>query len=156
MVDIKYANAYTEVLEILKYISVEDYNKIPKNKIELFQTNANNDYHFTYTTEKTLNEQNVSKIAKGIIAIFYRDYWATDIQKEKIIKKQNYDRHIIEESKIEFNPNDVFKRKTVLYSNETYGKNDIYNSNLPVEVKKQNWFQNIILFIKRWFKIKDE
>ena len=127
MVDIKYANAYTEVLEILKYISVEDYNKIPKNKIELFQTNANNDYHFTYTPEKTLNEQNVSKIAKGIIAILFRDYWATNIQKEKIIKKQNYDRHIIEESKIEFNPNDLFKRKKVLDSNETYDKNDIYN-----------------------------
>ena len=156
MVDIKYANAYTEVLEILKYISVEDYNKIPKNKIELFQTNANNDYHFTYTPEKTLNEQNVSKIAKGIIAILFRDYWATNIQKEKIIKKQNYDRHIIEESKIEFNPNDLVKRKKVLDSNETYDKSDIYNSNLPVEVKKQNLFQNIIIFIKKFFNKKNK
>jgi len=99
MVDIKYANAYTEVLEILKYISIEDYNKIPKNKIELFQTNANNDYYFTYNPEKTLSEQNVSKIAKGIIAILFRDYWATDIQKEKIITKQNHDRCILEEQK---------------------------------------------------------
>lgn len=97
MVDIKYANAYVEVLKILKHISREDYNKIPKNKIELFETNANNDYHFTYNPEKTLNEQNVSKIAKGIIAILFRDYWATDIQKEKIIAKQNYDRQLLEE-----------------------------------------------------------
>lgn len=97
MIDTKYANAYVEVLEILKYISREDYNKIPKNKIELFQINANNDYHFTYNPEKTLNEQNVSKIAKGIIAILFRDYWATDIQKEKIIAKQNYDRQLLEE-----------------------------------------------------------
>lgn len=74
MVNIKYANAYTEVLEILKYISIEDYNKIPKNKIELFEANANTDYHFTYTPEKTLREQNVSKIARGIIAILFRDY----------------------------------------------------------------------------------
>lgn len=29
MADIKYANAYSEVLEILKYIPIEDYNKIP-------------------------------------------------------------------------------------------------------------------------------
>ena len=155
MVDIKYANAYTEVLEILKYISVEDYNKIPKQKIEFFETNANNDYYFSYTPEKTLNEQNVSKIAKGIIAILFRDYWATDIQKEKIITKQNHDRHIKEEQKLEFNPNDVFKRKKVLDFNENYDKNDIYNSNLPVEVKKQNWFQSIILYIKRCFKLKD-
>ena len=156
MVDIKYANAYTEVLEILKYISVEDYNKIPKNKIELFQTNANNDYPFTYTPEKTLNEQNVSKIAKGIIAILFRDYWATNIQKEKIITKQNYDRHILEEQKKEFNPNDVFKRKKVLDFNENYDKNDIYNNNLPVEVKKQNLFQNIIIFIKKFFNKKNK
>lgn len=152
MVDIRYANAYVEVLEILKHISREDYNKIPKNKIELFKTNANNDYHFTYTPEKTLNEQNVSKIAKGIIAILFRDYWATDIQKEKIIKKQNYDRHILEKQKIEFNPNDVFNRKNLLDFNENYDKNDIYNSNLPIEIKKEKFYQKIVNFIKKVFK----
>ena len=40
MVDIKYANAYSEVLEILKYIPIEDYNKILTNRIELFKANA--------------------------------------------------------------------------------------------------------------------
>lgn len=156
MVDIKYANAYVEVLKILKHISREDYNKIPKNKIELFETNANNDYHFTYNPEKTLNEQNVSKIAKGIIAILFRDYWATDIQKEKIIAKQNYDRQLLEEQKNEFNTNEIFKRKAISDFREISDKNDIYNSNLPVEVKKQNWFQNISIFIKRCFNIKDK
>lgn len=156
MIDTKYANAYVEVLEILKYISREDYNKIPKNKIELFQINANNDYHFTYTPEKTLNEQNVSKIAKGIIAILFRDYWATDIQKKKIIEKQNYDRRIKEEQKIKFNPDNIFKNKKVMTFNEAARKNDICSNRLPIEAKKQNWFQNIILFIKRSFNIKDK
>ena len=155
MIDTKYANAYVEVLEILKYISREDYNKIPKNKIELFQINANNDYHFTYTPEKTLNEQNVSKIAKGIIAILFRDYWATDIQKKKIIEKQNYDRRIKEEQKIKFNPDNIFKNKKVMTFNEVARKNDICSNSLPIEAKKQNWFQNIILFIQRSFNIKD-
>ena len=41
MVDIEYANAYSEVLEILKHIPLEDYNKIPASKIKLFETNAN-------------------------------------------------------------------------------------------------------------------
>lgn len=156
MVDIKYANAYAEVLEILKYISVEDYNKIPKTKIELFETNANNDYSFTYTPGKTLNEQNVSKIAKGIIAILFRDYWATDIQKEKIIAKQNYDKRIIEEQKIEFNPNDVFERNTAFDLKEVSEQNIINNSNLPIEVKKQRMFQKIIIFIKKYLKLKDK
>ena len=92
MIDIEYANAYSEVLEILKYIPIKDYDKIPKNRINLFKTYANKDYAFCYNTTKTLDEQNVSKIAKAIIAILFRDYWATEIQKEKIIAKQNYDR----------------------------------------------------------------
>ena len=41
MVDNKYAVAYSEVLEILKYIPIEDYNKIPESKINLFKANAN-------------------------------------------------------------------------------------------------------------------
>ena len=84
MVSVEYANAYSEVLEILKYISKEDYEKIPNSKIELFETNHNKEYIFKYNPNKTLDEQDVSKIAKAIIAILFRDYWATEIQKEKI------------------------------------------------------------------------
>ena len=101
MVSIEYANAYSEVLEILKYISKEDYEKIPNSKIELFETNHNKEYIFKYNPNKTLDEQNVSKTAKAIIAILFRDYWATEIQKEKIITKQNYDRKQLEEKKKE-------------------------------------------------------
>ena len=111
MIDIEYANAYTEVLEILKYISVEDYNKIPKSRIDLFKTNANKEYTFKYNPDKTLDEQNVSKTAKEIIAILFRDYWATDNQREKIMKKQNYDRQKLEEEKREkYNPDNLFKK----------------------------------------------
>ena len=109
-VSLEYANAYSEVLEILKYIPVEDYNKIPKNKMELFKTNANNDYSFKYNPNKTLDEQNVSKTAKAIIAILFRDYWATEIQRKKIIEKQNYDRmKLEEEKKARYNSDNLFK-----------------------------------------------
>ncbi len=111
MVDIKYANAYSEVLEILKYIPLEDYNKIPKNKIELFKTNANNDYSFNYNPSKTLEEQDVSKITKGIIAILFRDYWATETQKNKIITRKNYDRMKLEKEKQAKYNADIFKKR---------------------------------------------
>lgn len=88
MADIQYANAYTEVLDILKYISKEDYEKIPKSKIKVFEENSNKNYSFTYDKNKTLDEQNVSEIAKAIIAILFRDYWATKEQRYVIIKKQ--------------------------------------------------------------------
>ena len=88
MADIQYANAYTEVLDILKYISKEDYEKIPKSKIKVFEENSNKNYNFTYDENKTLDEQNVSEITKVIIAILFRDYWATKEQRYVIIKKQ--------------------------------------------------------------------
>lgn len=88
MVDIQYANAYTELLDILKYISKEDYEKIPKIKIKVFEENCNKNYNFTYDENKTLDEQNVSEITKVIIAILFRDYWATKEQRYIIIKKQ--------------------------------------------------------------------
>ena len=88
MADIQYANAYTEVLDILKYISKEDYEKIPKSKIKVFEENSKKNYNFTYDENKTLDEQNVSEITKVIIAILFRDYWATKEQRYVIIKKQ--------------------------------------------------------------------
>ena len=88
MADIQYANAYTEVLDILKYISKEDYEKIPKSKIKVFEENSNKNYSFKYDIDKTLEEQNVSEIAKMIIAILCRDYWTTNEQRYIIIKKQ--------------------------------------------------------------------
>lgn len=111
MVNLEYANAYSEVLEILRYVSKEDYNKIPKEKIALFETNYNKEYNFTYDINKTLDEQNVSKKAKIIIAILFRDYWATDTQREKIKTKEQYDRKIKEEENREkYNPDNLFKK----------------------------------------------
>ena len=34
---IKEKNSYSEVLEVLKNMSIEDYEKIPKNIIEMFE-----------------------------------------------------------------------------------------------------------------------
>ena len=109
MANNKYAVAYSEVLEILKHIPTEDYNKIPRSKIELFETNADNEYTFNYNPRKTLEEQDVSNITKGIIILLFRDYWATELQRNKIIAKQNYDRIKLEEKKKEkYNTNNIF------------------------------------------------
>lgn len=83
-IDRKYANAYVEVLEILKYVDKQDYNKIPSDEIELLETYSNKNYSFTYNPEKSLDEQNVSETTKLIIAMLFLDYWASQKQKKKI------------------------------------------------------------------------
>lgn len=146
MVDSKYGIAYSEILEILKYIPVEDYNKIPKEKIELFEANADSNYKFIYDPNKTLSEQNVSSITKGIIILLFRDYWATDTQREKIIAKQNYDRQILEKEKQEkYNPNNIFKNK-----NQDILEEDIENE-VEITKYKESIFKKIINKIKTIF-----
>lgn len=149
MVSVEYANAYSEVLEILKYISKEDYEKIPNSKIELFETNHNKEYIFKYNPNKTLDEQNVSKIAKAIIAILFRDYWATEIQKEKIITKQNYDRNQLEEKKKErYNSDKLFKnneKKINLDGTKQEQKLAL------IEINNIKWYKKVWKFITRFF-----
>lgn len=112
MVNVEYANAYSEVLEVLNHIPKSDYDKIPNNVIEVFTRNNNKKYEFNYDVTKTLNEQNVSKIAKTIIAILFRDYWATPTQREIIITKEKYDIAKLEQEKRElYNPDNIFKKK---------------------------------------------
>lgn len=112
MVNLEYRNAYTEVLEILKYISKEDFSKIPSNLIKLFENNSNKNHIFSYNPNKTLQEQNVSITTKYIIAILFRDYWATPRQKEKIILKEKYDFNKLEEEKRDkYNPDNIFNTK---------------------------------------------
>lgn len=135
MVSVEYANAYSEVLGILKCVSKEEYEMIPENKIKLFEANSNKEYEFIYNPEKSLNEQNVSKRAKAIIGLLFRDYWATKGQKEKIIEKQIYNRKKIEEIKREkYNPDNLFKNKAK--------KINVENMELT-EYKEQKWYQKI-------------
>lgn len=111
MINVEYANAYSEILEILKYISIDDYNKIPKSKINLFENYANKEYTFKYNPQKTLDEQYISKRAKAIILILFRDYWATDIQRNKMLSNQKSQKEQLEKNKRDlYNPDNLFNR----------------------------------------------
>ena len=113
MTDIEYANAYYEVIRILEYVNIDDYNKIPSKLINTFRMNANYEHKFEYDVNKTLEEQNVSKRALTVIAILFRDYWATPYQKERIKEKEKMELHKIEEDKRKkYNPDNIFKKRT--------------------------------------------
>jgi len=105
----EYAIAYAQVLEILRYIPLKDYEKIPSKKIQALKKYAKKEYVFAYTPNLSLDEQNVSEKAKIIIALLFRDYWANTIQKEMIQKKENYDNNQLEiEKRMYYNPGDIF------------------------------------------------
>lgn len=144
-----YYKAYTEVLEILKYVPQDSVNKIPKDMLEMFKIKYDKDYNFKIDTNKPFEEQELLDETKAIFANIFRDYWATPYQRERILAKEEYDRKILEEEKRQqYNPDDIFKNKSKVIIEENQK-----SSNLPVEVKKEKFYQRFINFIKKILKI---
>ena len=144
MITKEYAMAYTEVIEILKYVPDKDVKKIPEEKLEFYKANMDNEYIYKLDMTKEFKEQEMSDITKAVLANIFIDYWATPYQKERIEAKEKYDLEKLEEEKREkYNPDNIFKnkQKTIV----------VENTNLPVEIKKETFFKKLISFIKGLF-----
>lgn len=150
MEEADYKKAYKEIYEVLITLPEEEVNKVPKNMREMFEANMDKEYNFKVDINKTFEEQNFSDITKSIIFNLFRDYWATSEQKEKIIEIQNNQRNKLEnEKKNKYNIDNIFKSRNeneiINISNE--------NKNLPIQIKNENFFERIINFFKRIFKL---
>ena len=148
-----YPKAYKEVIEVLKYVPRESVDKIPKTMIDTFNRKMDNNYIFSIDINKSFEEQELLEESKAILANIFRDYWATPYLKERIQAKERYDMEKIEEEKSAKYNSDIFK---------TQGKNKIDNkeeadntnsNNLPIEVKKETFYEKIINFFKRIFNL---
>ena len=146
MVNNDYAKAYTEVLEILKCIPKDDFDKIPKEKIEFYQKNMDKNYNYIIDESVNFNEQSISDITKAILANIFRDYWATEYQKERILAKEKYDIEKLEQEKKErYNSDNIFK-------NAALEEREEIRETALVEYKKQNFFNKILNIIMNFFK----
>ena len=154
----KYAKAYTEVVELLNALPIDEFNQIPSEEIEFYKENMDKDYNFSIDSGVDLSKQNISFEANSIIIDIFQKYFATEEQKEKIEK-------ILEQNSAEedalkrerYNPDNIFKKEvssnikveeTIENENENVDveKNEI----LPINVK-ENIFSKIKNFILRIF-----
>ena len=145
MVSVAYARAYTEVLEILRHFSNEEYSKIPESKIEYFKQNMDTNYNFSIDPSVDLKEQNISMEANAIIVSLFRDYFATDKQRVilKNLLKQNQDKRDAE-LREKYNPDNLFKNKQPKVIENT--------SNEPEHNEMIEYKESIFTSIKNWFK----
>lgn len=144
MTETTYAQAYTEVLEILKNLPEVEYNKIPKEKIEFYKENCDLSYHFVL--DKDL--KNISKRANAIIVSIYNNYFLAPKQKETLhnILVDN-ERKAEELRKEKYNPDDIFKNNKV-----ENVKDELTNeNNQMMEIKEENIFIKIMNKIKIFF-----
>ena len=133
----------------MKYVPKESVDKIPQTMINTFNAKMDNTYNFTIDVNKPFEEQVLLEETKAILANIFRDYWATPHQKERIEAHERYEWQKIEEEKrIKYNP-DIFNR-----DNETENNaEELSSNNLPVEMKKEKFFERIVKFFRKIFHL---
>lgn len=77
---------FTEVIEVLQYLSYEEYDKIPRDIIEYIMKHKDSNYAWKYDTSKELYEQNLPKETISILAYINIEFLVNDAQK-KYLKK---------------------------------------------------------------------
>lgn len=130
--------AYSEVYAILNLMSWSSINKIPEKIWENIENKRDKDRVIEINN---IEEYQTSEQANKLLAVLYKDYFATDEEKkviqakEKILEKKEQ-----EELYKKFNPDNLFKNKASKV--ET-----VENSVAMVEYK-----ESIFTKLKNWFK----
>ena len=138
--------AYAEIIEILQYMSDEDYYKIPKEELKIFFENADSEYLFKYDPDKTPEENNIMPRTKEILAYLFEKYWADESQKEIITNYFDEKEHIIK-GKVK-DASEIFSSNV----DEANSDNKQVNENeTGLIVKETNIFKKILLKIKSFF-----
>ena len=142
-------NAYKEVYTVLQELNEEEYNKIPPEIIETIKENSNEEYEFVLNDELELKEQLLLPETKAILFNLFRDYLATPLQKEKILKMQSDERKKLEEKKKQHYANvDMFKTNKHKDVEEKANTQELQ----LVQIKKEGFFRKVINKIKLFFK----
>ena len=139
--------AYTQLNEILKYIPTEDFKKIPIELIEKIRTNANKEYKFEYNPHESLENQGILQDTKSMISMLYREYWATEEEKNNI-KIREQKQLLLNDlyARKKYNPDNLFKNKEEKYEEETTIEN------YQLLVKHNSLLERIIKMFKNLFK----
>lgn len=134
------AKAYTEVLEILKYLPADEYTKIPSEEIEFYENHKDCNYIYNYNPKNTIKSQNISREANAILVTIFRDFFATYEQKEKLNNILNANEQKYQgELRKKHNPDNIFKNKVF---SQTYQVDNELNNAM---VEHKNTFGNKIL-----------
>ena len=145
-----YPNAYKEVYEILKYVPKEDLKRVPKKFMDMLEEKMNKNYKFSIDTSKDfIEEQELMIETRTILAYIFLNYWATEIQKEKVNIKFKKDIEDAEKQKRDLYKVDILKNKKQL--KENIGKEQ---ENAMVIYKKENFITKIFNTIKKFFGMK--
>ena len=141
----KYANAYTQVYEIIKQLSEEEYAKIPNEVVEVIKENRKTEYKFELDDDLKLKDQELLPETRAILFNIFREYLSTLEQKERIIRIQREERKKDEQRKIEQYHSNLFANKM--------NNQKLPEENTEIIKYKPNIFKKILNKIRELFHI---
>lgn len=107
-----YEEAYAEVIEVLNYIPMNEYKKIPKKYIIFMEENCSENSAFTYNIALPFDKQNISDTARNILGMIFRLFIIEKSKKEELDnKEQEIKRQEKLEKYIKYNPDNLFENK---------------------------------------------
>lgn len=117
----EYSIAYAEVLEVLKGLTAEEFSKIPKERIDIYEQYKDADYKCVINEDSDFNDQ-ISQIAQAIIANLFVRFIANKEDKQSIYDREKAEYIKLETEKrksLKLNP--LFEEKNITVENEEKG-----------------------------------
>ncbi len=127
----EYREAVSEVLEILQFADEEIINKIPLEVLKKLNSQKSITYIPKFKETQKIEVEQISKKAKAILALLYRDYICTEEERKE------FDKQLVETN--------TQNQENMDYSIKKFQKDTKieFKNALPVEVKK-NFIQKIL------------
>lgn len=137
---------YNEVLCVLSQMDEDEVSKIPKEVIEKFRNNTNDEYIAKYDSSKSLDEQGYQIETLETLAMLNLNYLCdNDEEKVRLINKYKQNEIEIEnEKRIKYNSDNIF-----------VNSNEFKNKEI-VEYHEKSFFSKFFNFIKRKLKNRGE
>lgn len=144
-----YSMAITEVLEILKNVETDEYNKIPQKIIAFLEEQKDPNYIFTIQPNQNFENLKIMDETKGFLSLIYYSYMCNSNEERKLylLTLNNNEKKFQEELQKQYDYNNLFKDRTEKI------ETSIINTNTTKMVKyKENLFTKFINFIKSIFR----
>ncbi len=144
-INVRISKSYKEVLTYLSLLPPTELKKIPPEKLEIYAKYMDDSYDYKIDSSRPMQSQKMMEETKAILSNIFRDYFANDYQKQRILAKEKSDLQKIEQIKKE--KYDSYK---IL---EKRNKNKVIKKELVAY--KHSYLKEIINKIKRIFKNKN-
>ena len=143
--------AYKEIYEILKIFPKELVEKIPASKIDYIKKNMDKDYEYNVTVE-TFDGKTMLDETAAILAVLFKNYWATPKQREQMEKYHNMQRlKLDQEAREKYDPEKIFKRENEFINSNDNKEDKIKEQEISMVKKEESFLKKILNKIKSFF-----